>query len=69
MVSDNFGWGQCCPYRTMSVNDKQVILFDITIVLIADAVEKYHLVKAVLNSDSQTSAITSTCAQMLGLRI
>ena len=49
------------------VNDNLVTLLSIVKVLIADSVGKYHLVRLISDSVSQTSVITSSRAWMLGL--
>ena len=50
------------------MKDNQVILLGTSKVLIADAVGNYYLVGAVLDSGSQTSAITLACVKQLVLK-
>ena len=51
------------------MNDNQIILLRTSKVLITDAVDNFHLVYAVPDSEYQTSAITLVCVKQLGLNI
>jgi len=52
-----------------SKDTHKLVLLGTAKILITDAVGQYQIVRAVLDSGSQTSAITVACAQRLGLKI